>query len=91
MDFEEWLIKIEGKSEATAAKYRGALAGRLSTMANHNGLTNNNLLKINNIDEFNSIKVKLIKNNDFIQRNYTGHNMYSCSLDKYSKYLEYKK
>ena len=74
-------------SASTALKYAGAVKGVLSEWGMNNGLVNGPLIAINSRIQFDSIAQNIRKLPIFLERNDTGHHMYSSALLKYAEYL----
>lgn len=86
MIFEDWMLH-KGLSVSTALKYDGAVKGVLSEWAMNNGLVDGPLTAINSRIQFDSIAQDIRKLPIFLERNDTGHHMYSSALLKYAEYL----
>jgi len=74
-------------SESTILKYSGAISGALSEWASSSGILNCNISSISDPIRFDFIAQEISKLPIFLERNKTGHNMYSCALEKYSEFL----
>ena len=86
MIFEDWMIH-KRLSPSTALKYDGAITGVLSEWAMANELVDGPLTAINSRIQFDSIAQNIRKLPIFLERNDTGHHMYSSALLKYAEYL----
>ena len=82
-DFEQYL-KIKGKSESTVNSYVGAFK-LINQIAKENNIPEIENWETSNVEEFsNQIK----KDKSYIDRNTSGNNMYSASLNHYIKFME---
>jgi hypothetical protein len=88
MNFKEWMTFKLKLSSSSINKYNQAVDKTLSRMAIEKGITDNNLLEIVTVEEFEKIKKKLMELNEFIELNQRGNNMYSVALKKYFSFLE---
>jgi hypothetical protein len=87
MNFNEWM-KSTGLSDTSVRKYFSAIKGPLSDWAFKENIIQGNILKITNKSKFDAVAIKIKKLPIFVERNTTGHSMYSSALNKYSEYLE---
>lgn len=87
MNFEEWMHKEGGLSTRSAKSYANAITGRLTDMAKLNSITNDCITLSNNPE---LIASKLKSLDEFNELNSTGHNMYSCALDWFTKFQQRK-
>ncbi|WP_161805680.1 HNH endonuclease [Pseudoalteromonas sp. P1-9] len=87
MNFKQWIVSETKAKESSATKYNGAISGRLSRMAIANNLTNVNLLEVQNP---NSVALKLKSLDEFIELNSTGNSMYSRALDLFIEYCSFQ-
>jgi putative restriction endonuclease len=87
MTFEDWMLH-QGLSESSARKYAGAIQGPLSAWAIENELLSGPLLSMTSSAAFKPIDSGLRSLPVFLERNATGHYMYSSALAQFSKYLE---
>jgi hypothetical protein len=86
MTFEDWM-RHRGLSASTIAKYAGAIDGPLSTWATEAGLTAGPLTALRSESAFKPVALEIQRLPIFLQRNETGHNMYSSALAQFAKYL----
>lgn len=84
--FYEWM-KSTGLSESSALKYSGAIEGPLSDWAYKSQIINGSLLDITSQSEMSEIVQRIRSIPIFLERDSTGHHMYSSALKKYSRYL----
>ena len=87
LNFKQWIVSETKAKESSATKYSGAISGRLSKMAISNNLTNINLLEVQNP---NSVALKLKSLDEFIELNSTGNSMYSRALDLFIEYCSHQ-
>jgi hypothetical protein len=87
LNFKQWIVSETKAKESSATKYSGAISGRLSKMAISNDLTNVNLLEVQNP---NSVSLKLKSLGEFIELNSTGNSMYSRALDLFIEYCSFQ-
>lgn len=85
--FEDWMRKT-GSSERTIRHYDGAITGSLTNWAHENAILSGSLADVTNLADFASLSRKIKALPVFIQNDNDGHNMYSCALNKYAKYLQ---
>ncbi|MCU7871342.1 MAG: HNH endonuclease [Candidatus Thiodiazotropha sp. (ex Lucinoma borealis)] len=76
-----------GLSKSSVEKYYGAIGGVLSEWALSAELVNRNILEITNKTKFDALSIKISALPIFLERNSTGHSMYSSALSKYSEFL----
>lgn len=84
--FESWM-RQQGLSESSVRKYSGAIAGPLSAWAKDGSIVADSLLSVTDHAVFQSISAGIQQLPIFIERNSTGHQMYSSALVKFSEYL----
>lgn len=84
--FEDWMRK-NGSSERTIRHYDGAITGSITKWACDNAIISGSLADVTNLADFASLSQKIKALPVFIQNDNDGHNMYSCALNKYAKYL----
>jgi putative restriction endonuclease len=84
--FENWM-RLEGLSESSIKKYEGAVTGAMTQWAIENSLIDSSLADVISLTEFSEVSKKISALPVFIERNGTGHHMYSSALAKYSQYL----
>lgn len=87
LNFKQWIVSETKAKESSATKYSGAISGRLSNIAISNNLTKVNLLEVQNP---NSIALKLKSLGEFIELNSTGNSMYSRALDLFIEYCSFQ-
>lgn len=87
LNFKQWIISETKAKESSATKYSGAISGRLSKMAISNNIANVNLLEVQNP---NSVALKLKSLDEFIELNSTGNSMYSRALDLFIEYCSHQ-
>lgn len=85
-NFERWMYSV-GLSKSSVEKYYGAIGGVLSEWALSAELVNRNILEITNKTKFDALSIKISALPIFLERNSTGHSMYSSALSKYSEFL----
>lgn len=88
--FESWM-RQKGLSESSAKKYSGAVTGPLTAWANLNSILNGPLTAVKNLSTFQPISSAIQKLPIFIERNSTGHQMYSSALVKFAEFLQQAK
>ena len=86
-DFEEWMT-LRGLSRSSVLKYAGALNGVLTDWAKQNSIISGSLTDITNADEFRLVSEQIKELPIFLERNSTGHTMYSNALARYAEYLD---
>jgi hypothetical protein len=86
-DFEEWM-RLKGLSRSSVLKYAGALNGVLTDWAKENSIISGSLTDVKNPDEFRSVSEQIKQLPIFLERNSTGHTMYSNALARYTEYLD---
>lgn len=86
-NFESWM-RQQGLSESSVKKYGSAVNGPLTTWANSNSVLNGPLTSIKDFSIFQSISSAIQKLPIFVERNSTGHQMYSSALVKFAEYLQ---
>ena len=86
MTFEDWMLH-QGLSESSARKYVGAIQGPLSAWANENKLLAGPLISVTSSVTFNQVDSEIRSLPVFLERNATGHHMYSSALAQFSQYL----
>lgn len=86
MIFEDWMLH-KGLSESSTRSYVGAIKGPLSTWAIENGLFSGPLICMTSLAVFKQIDSKIRTLPVFLERNATGHHMYSSALAQFSQYL----
>jgi hypothetical protein len=74
-------------SPKTIDNYAGAVTGPLSQWAIEGGLTSDPLTSITSSSRFDALAQKIRELPIFVNRDSTGHQMYSSALSKYSQYL----
>lgn len=84
--FYEWMID-SGLSESTALKYSSAIEGPISDWAREAKIIVGSILDITSQTEMSAAVLEIRKLPIFLERDNTGHHMYSSALKKYSKYL----
>jgi len=85
--FESWM-KQQGLSESSVKKYSSAVSGPLTSWANANTLFNGSLTDIEELMVFDELSSSIRNLPIFIERNTTGHGMYSAALIKFAEYLK---
>lgn len=85
--FEDWMRK-NGASERTIRHYDGAISGSISNWAISNGIIESSLADVVSLEDFLGLSKRIQALPVFIQNNRDGHNMYSCALNKYARYLK---
>lgn len=85
--FESWM-REQGLSESSIKKYGGAVTGPLTTWANSNSVMTGSLTTVADFSTFQAISSEVQKLPIFIERDSTGHGMYSAALVKFAKYLQ---
>ena len=85
-NFERWMYSV-GLSKSSVKKYYGAVEGVLSEWALAAELVDRSILEITNKTKFDVLSLKISALPIFLERNSTGHNMYSSALNKYSEFL----
>jgi len=86
--FEQWM-KNKKLSDSTILKYSGAINGVLSEWALTAGIITDSIPSISDSSQFEHIAKSISKLPVFLDRNATGHTMYSNALKKYSQFLQY--
>ncbi|UTY57391.1 hypothetical protein [Massilia sp. erpn] len=84
--FESWMQQ-QGLSESSVKKYGSAVSGPLTAWANANSVLSGSLTDIGDLSAFESISSAVRKLPIFIERDSTGHGMYSAALAKFAEYL----
>lgn len=85
--FEGWMQQ-QGLSESSVKKYGNAISGPLTAWANANSVTTGSLSNIEDLSKFKPISSAIQKLPIFLERNSTGHGMYSSALVKFAEYLQ---
>ena len=90
-DFEKWLLvkndsKMKTLSTSSAYKYSRAINSISKDML-ENGVINKSLYNVVSSTECNKLVNEIKNSTFFIEKNYTGHNMYSVALDHYLNFL----
>lgn len=85
--FENWM-RQQGLSESSVKKYGGAVSGPLTAWANKNSILAGPLSNIKDWSTFHAISTQIQKLPIFLDRNSTGHQMYSNALVKFAEYLQ---
>jgi hypothetical protein len=85
--FESWMQQ-QGLSESSVKKYGSAISGPLTAWANANSVLVGSLTAIEDVSKFQPISSAIQKLPIFLERNSTGHGMYSSALVKFSEYLQ---
>ncbi|MBA5606784.1 hypothetical protein H3H36_15615 [Duganella sp. FT3S] len=85
--FESWMLQ-QGLSESSVRKYGNAIGGPLTAWANANSVLVGSLTGIEDVSKFQSISSAIQKLPIFLERNSTGHGMYSRALAKFAEYLQ---
>ncbi len=86
MTFEDWMLHQE-LSESSARKYAGAIQGPLSAWAIENELHSGPLISMTSSAAFKQVDLGIRALPVFLDRNATGHHMYSSALAQFSQYL----
>ncbi len=84
--FDNWM-RGTGLSESSVLKYFGAVEGALSDWAREAGVISGSILDITSSIKFESAAHKIRQLPIFLERNSTGHNMYSSAINKYAEFL----
>ncbi|MGJ9420146.1 hypothetical protein ACHAC9_20690 [Massilia sp. CMS3.1] len=84
--FEDWM-RDQGLSESSIKKYGSAVTGPLTAWANSNSVMTGSLTTVTDFSTFQAISSEVQKLPIFIERDSTGHGMYSAALIKFAKYL----
>lgn len=84
--FYEWMIN-SGLSKSSAIKYSSAIEGPISDWARNAKIIKGSISDIQSQREMASAALEIRKLPIFLERDATGHHMYSSALKKYSKYL----
>lgn len=82
-NFRKWLISRV--SETSADKYSLAIKTISSDMLNAN-ITEKSLYEYSNLLELEFVIDRILNNDNFIKKNFTGHNMYSSALNHFIEY-----
>ena len=85
--FEGWM-REQGLSESSIKKYGSAVTGPLTAWANSNSVMTGSLTTVTDFSTFQAISSEVQKLPIFIERDSTGHGMYSAALVKFAKYLQ---
>lgn len=85
--FEDWMRKNDA-SERTIRHYEGAITGSITKWASDNGIITTSLADVVNLNDFLALSARIKSLPVFQQNDLDGHNMYSCALNKYAKYLK---
>ena len=85
--FESWMQQ-QGLPESSVKKYVSAVTGPLTAWANANSVLVGSLTGIEDVSKFQPISSAIQKLPIFLERNSTGHGMYSSALAKFSEYLQ---
>lgn len=85
--FEQWM-KSKKLSKSTILKYAGAINGVLSEWAVTAGIITNSISSISDSSQFELVADSISKLPVFLDRNATGHTMYSNALKKYGEFLQ---
>lgn len=75
-------------SESSVKKYAGAISGPLTSWANTNAVLNGSITDIEDSLMFDALSSSMRELPIFIERNSTGHGMYSAALNKFAEYLK---
>ncbi|MGY8872911.1 MAG: HNH endonuclease [Pseudomonadales bacterium] len=86
MTFKDWLCR-QPLSAASIQKYDTAISGVMSSWAIDNGLIDQPLTTIRDIDQFLSVVQAIKELSIYQERNNRGKNMYGSALNKYAKFL----
>lgn len=85
--FEQWM-KSKRLSDSTILKYSGAINGVLSEWALTAGIITDSIPSISDSSQFEHVANSISKLPVFLDRNATGHTMYSNALKKYGQFLQ---
>lgn len=85
--FESWM-RQQGLSESSVKKYGSAISGPLTSWANMNAVLSGSITDIEDSLMFDALSSSVRKLPIFIERNKTGHGMYSAALIKFGEYLK---
>ena len=86
MTFEDWMLH-QGLSASSTRSYVGAIKGPLSAWAIENELLAGPLITMTSAAAFKQVDAKIRSLPVFLERNATGHHMYSSALAQFLKYL----
>ncbi len=86
MTFEDWM-RHRGLSASSIGKYAGAIEGPLSAWAKEADFIAGPLTALRSEAAFKAVVAEIQRLPIFLQRNETGHHMYSSALAQFSKYL----
>lgn len=87
MNFKEWMTN-HGLSTSSVKKYDSAISGALTQWGIDAGILQKPLIEINSPEIYAAIRSKLEALPTFIERNASGHHMYSSALVKFAEYLD---
>jgi putative restriction endonuclease len=86
MNFKDWMLH-QGLSESSTRSYVGAIQGPLSAWAIENDLLSGPLISMTSTAAFKEVDSKIRVLPVFLDRNSTGHHMYSSALAQFAQYL----
>ena len=86
MTFEDWM-RHQGLSESSTRKYVGAIQGPLSAWAIENELWAGPPIDMTSAAAFKRVDSEIRSLPLFLERNVTGHHMYSSALNQFLHYL----
>lgn len=85
--FEQWM-KSKNLSDSTILKYAGAINGVLSEWAVTADIITDSISSISDLSQFVLVADSISNLPVFLDRNATGHTMYSNALKKYGEFLQ---
>lgn len=85
--FSQYLLVVRGLSESSVNHYLDALSN-VSRRLNEKGLVEENIYEIKELEQLFAVRNILNADEDFINLNKRGNNMYTAGLNNYCKFAE---